>query len=375
MNIAMVCYPTHGGSGVVASELGKQLAALGHGVHFLSYELPFRLAGFIENMAYHEVEVAPYPLFRYPPYSLALASRLADLIKEAGLDIIHSHYAIPHAVSAHLAKEAAGASRVATVTTLHGTDIMLVGSSSSLYTLTRFSMEKSGALTAVSQSLREQTLETFGLEREIHVIPNFIDPEEFQRREQPGLRDRLAPPEARILVYVSNFRPVKRAVDAVKIFHQISREIPAKLLMIGDGVERAAAAKTASRLGLKDQVLFLGQQDNVVPLLSAADLILVPSELESFGLAALEAMACQVPVIASRVGGLPEVVADGETGYLAPVGDVEEMARLSLELLTDPELHRRFAMAARQRAVGLFSPDQVLPQYLEVYEKLLTTGV
>ena len=372
MNIGIVCYPTHGGSGVVATELGKELALRGHTVHFISYQPPFRLERFQPNVYYHEVEMLGYPLFKYPPYTLALINKIAELAEREKLDIIHAHYAIPHSFCAHLAREVLGeSSRVKVVTTLHGTDITLVGSDPSFKRITRFSIEKSDGITAVSYSLQEETERTFDVTKPVEVIYNFINTKRVFRLA--GARQMIGcmPAEGRVLVHVSNFRPVKRLPDVVAVFAKVRRELDAKLLLVGDGVQRQAAQAAVEQFGLQRDVMFFGVQDNVVPLLSAADLFLLPSEKESFGLGALEAMACRLPVIATQTGGLPELVAHGETGYLAPVGDVAALADYALKLLSDEALLRQTGEAARRRAVEQFESELMVPQYEAFYQRVL----
>jgi len=371
MKIGMVCYPTYGGSGVVATELGVHLARRGHQVHFISYERPFRLNGFQENIFLHEVGISDYPLFKYPPYSIALASQMVEVVKKEGLDLVHAHYAIPHAVSAYLAKQMLGGN-LPVVTTLHGTDITLVGNDEQFSHITRFCIEQSDGVTAVSDNLRKETLATFALERTIETVYNFIDPEEYRRVQNPGMRRYFARPEEKVLIHISNFRPVKRVKDVVRIFAGINQELPSHLLLVGDGPERTAAQHLAEDMGISKRVHFLGKQECVVQLLSLADLFLLPSEKESFGLAALEAMACGVPVIAAEIGGLPEVVLHGECGYLAPLGDIPEMVRLGLAILTNPSLHCRMAQSARERAVEEFHVDKIVGQYEEIYKRVVS---
>ncbi|MBS4007722.1 MAG: N-acetyl-alpha-D-glucosaminyl L-malate synthase BshA [Clostridium sp.] len=375
MNIGIVCYPTHGGSGVVATELGKELAMLGHTVHFISYQPPFRLERFQPNVYYHEVEMLGYPLFKYPPYTLALINKIAELAEREKLDIVHAHYAIPHSFCAHLAREVLGeSSRVRVVTTLHGTDITLVGNDPSFKRITRFSIEKSDGITAVSYSLQEETQQTFNVTKPVEVIYNFINTKRVFRL--PGARQLIGcvPATGKVLVHVSNFRPVKRVPDVVAVFAKVRSEIDAKLLLVGDGVQRQAAQAAVEQFGLQRDVLFFGVQDNVIPLLSAADLFLLPSEKESFGLGALEAMACCVPVIATRTGGLPELVVHGETGYLAAVGDVDALADSALQLLSDESLLRQMGEAARRRAVETFESELMVPQYEAFYRRVLAEG-
>src|SRR3954466_16416139 len=333
MKIGITCYPTYGGSGVVATELGLELAQRDHEIHFISYAQPIRLRGAEPNIHYHEVEVSRYPLFDYPPYDLALATRMAEVAQLYDLDLLHVHYAIPHSVSAMLARQmlADGArkKRLPFVTTLHGTDITLVGLDRSYLPITRYSIEQSDGVTAISNYLRDRTQRVFDVKNKIEVIYNSVNCDVYSRNTEIAeeLRREYVPNGERILVHLSNFRPVKRIPDVIEIFDRVRKQIPSRLLMIGDGPDRPAAEWTAKRKGLRDRVIFLGKQDRVADKLGISDLMLLPSELESFGLAALEAMACEVPTVATRVGGVPEVIEHGETGYLAHVGDVEEMAR------------------------------------------------
>jgi N-acetyl-alpha-D-glucosaminyl L-malate synthase BshA len=371
MKIGIVCYPSHGGSGVVATELGKELAQRGHVVHFISYQLPFRLDRYQRNVYYHEVDMMGYPLFKYPPYTLALVNKIAELVEREKLDIIHAHYAIPHSFCAHMAREILGDCDARVVTTLHGTDITLVGSDPSFKRITRFSIEKSDGITAVSESLRDETCAAFGVKKPVHAIYNFINTRQVFR--QPGAREQVGCPvgDCKVLIHVSNFRPVKRVPDVVEVFARVRAQMPAKLLLVGDGVQRREAQETVDRLGVGEDVRFLGTQDNILPVLSAADLFLLPSEKESFGLGALEAMACNVPVLASKAGGLPEVVVHGETGYLADVGDVEAMAGYAIDLLSDDAQHQRMALAARSRAEDAFDSERIVPQYETFYRDVL----
>ena len=377
MRIGITCYPTYGGSGVVATELGIELARLGHEVHFISYSQPFRLNGRDEGIFYHEVPVSNYPLFEFPPYDLALASRMAEVAEYYSLDLLHVHYAIPHSVSALLARQmlAASGRRLPFVTTLHGTDITLVGLDRSYLPITRYSIQESDGVTSISNYLREKTIQDFGVTRPIETITNFVNcdvytpiADEAQRAEA---RRRLARPEEAILMHLSNFRPVKRVVDTVKIFARVVRERPAQLVLVGDGPDRSAAEWLAHDLGIQCQVRFLGKQERVNELLPLADLLLMPSELESFGLAALEAMACKVPSIATRVGGVPELIDDGENGLLYDVGDVDEMAAGTLALLGDEARLQAMRDAARKAAQRRFCASLVVPQYVRFYEQVL----
>jgi len=371
MNIGIVCYPTHGGSGVVASELAIGLAQKGHEIHVVSYAPPFRLRVFHHNVYLHEVDVASYPLFKYPPYELGLATKLVELAETRGLDIIHSHYALPHAASAYLAKQIVNAKRLKTVTTLHGTDITLVGADPSFRRVVKFAIEQSDGVTAVSQYLKRRTIQEFDVPRDIRVIPNFIELERPDRNRDACSRTAFAPEGEKILMHASNFRPVKRVGDVVRVFAKVRERMPAVLLFIGDGPERPHIQWQVREMGLSSDVHFLGEQDQLEPLFFCTDLFLLPSEEESFGLTALEAMNCGVPVVAADVGGLPEVIVDGETGYLRPVGDVEGMAARAVELLTDPARLERFRVQARRRAEENFDADRIIPQYEAFYEELL----
>jgi L-malate glycosyltransferase len=371
VNIGITCYPTVGGSGAVAAELGKHLARRGHEVHFVSYRLPFRLGDFHENLSYHEVDVVSYSLFEYPPHDLALAAKMAEVAREAELEILHVHYAIPHAITGHLAKEMLGPSAPRLITTLHGTDITLVGQDRSFFEITRFGIERSDGVTAVSEFLRRMTVEEFEIKTPIEVIPNFVDLSVFCPTRAYKDRSGFAPPGEKILLHISNFRPVKRILDVIRILERVNREVPTVLLMVGDGPERASAQALARRLGLQSRVRFLGRQDRIEELTGMADVFLLPSELESFGLSALEAQACGVPVVGSDAGGLPEVVQHTETGFLLPVGDIEGMAARTIELLKDDERSRAMGQAGRRRVASLFSDDRIVTQYERYYEKIL----
>jgi L-malate glycosyltransferase len=379
MRIGITCYPTYGGSGVVATELGIELAALGHEVHFISYSQPFRLSGRDEGIFYHEVPVSNYPLFEFPPYDLALASRMAEVAEYYNLDLLHVHYAIPHSVSALLARQmlATKGRRLPFVTTLHGTDITLVGLDRSYLPITRHAIEESDGVTSISNYLREETIKSFNITRPIETITNFVNCDVYtpivdeNEREAACRRRHLAAPDEPILIHLSNFRPVKRVTDVVKIFACVTRERPAQLVLIGDGPDRSAAEFLAHDLKIQARVHFLGKQDRVNELLALADLLLMPSELESFGLAALEAMACKVPSIATRVGGVPELIDDGVTGLLFPAGDVDAMASGALSLLNDPTRLKAMRDAARQAAQKRFCATLVVPKYVRFYEQVL----
>jgi N-acetyl-alpha-D-glucosaminyl L-malate synthase BshA len=374
MKIGIVCYPVKGGSGVVASELGLALSASGIEVHFFSYALPFRLTGFDANFIFHEVEVTSYPLFKYPPYTLSLAARLAEESKRVGLDIIHVHYAIPHAISGFLAKQILGPEAPKLITTLHGTDITLVGQHPSFYAVTRFSMEASDALTTVSKYISDRTRESFGITKHIEIIPNFVDVTRFKPDQKGCDRSEFASPNEKIIMHMSNYRAVKNADDVIRIFEIVNKRQPSRLILVGDGPEAPNVLALADSMGLKDRVTFLGGQDMVESVLCKADLFLLPSASEAFGLAALEAMACGVPVVGSIVGGLPELVTNGEVGYLEPIGDVGAMARRSLEILSDKEMHRKMSKRAREIAVDKFTTDKVVGQYKDFYRKVLEDG-
>jgi N-acetyl-alpha-D-glucosaminyl L-malate synthase BshA len=372
MKIGITCYPTYGGSGVVATELGKAMARRGHEIHFISYSLPFRLQQYDERIFFHEVEMVDYPLLEHPPYAIALAAKMSEVGAQVGLDIFHVHYAMPHAVSAFLARAILGQPRPKIITTLHGTDITLVGNDRSLFPMTRFALEQSDGVTCVSRYLQARTSEVFDFRRTLTVIPNFVDTRRFAPEARPSLREHLAPCGERILAHLSNFRPPKRAPDTVRVFAQVRAAIPAKLLLIGDGQDRPLTLHLARSLGVDRDVIFLGKQDDVESLLGIADLFLLPSQEEAFGLAALEAMSCGVPVIATTVGGLPEVVEDGKTGFLLPLGDVDGMSRACLALLADRQRHAEFRRAARQRAVALFDTSLIVPQYESYYQAIAT---
>ncbi len=374
MKIGITCYPTYGGSGIVATELGMELAARGYDVHFISYANPIRLNTESPRIHYHEVEVSTYPLFQYPPYCLALASRMAEVAETAGLDLLHVHYAIPHAISALLAKQMLErrGRRLPFITTLHGTDITLVGVDRSYLPITRFSIEESDGVTAISHYLKDHTLGVFGTKNEIRVIQNFVNCDLYRHNPDPEARAVYAAPEEKILVHLSNFRPVKRVMDAVRVLAQVRREIPCKLLMIGDGPDRGPAEYLARDLGVEADVLFLGKQSRIPELLAIADLMLLPSEMEAFGLAALEAMACGVPAVATRIGGIPELVTDGVDGLLAPIGDIDTMSSHALSLLTDAPRHAQFALAARRTAETRFCTTLIIPQYEEYYGQVLS---
>jgi L-malate glycosyltransferase len=372
MNIGITVYPTYGGSGIVGSELGKELAARGHIVHFISSALPTRLTELSDRVRFHEVEMMSYPLFEHQPYTLALATKMAKVAETEDLDLLHVHYAIPHSISAILARESLKPKRrLPVITTLHGTDITLVGADRSYLPITRYGIVQSDGVTAISNYLKEATKEIFHFD-DIKVIPNFVCPDDYTRHANPELRQTLAPNGESLLVHVSNFRPVKRPVDCVEILARVLKQnVHARLVMVGDGSERTNAEHRARCLGVYDRISFVGKQPKIVDYLSVSDVLLLPSDQESFGLAALEAMACEVPVVASRVGGVPEVVDDGETGFLSQVGDVEKMARDAARLLVDKDLHEQMGKSAREAALSRYRTDIVIPQYLQFYENVL----
>ena len=370
MRLAIVCYPTHGGSGAVASDLAIGMADAGHDVHVVSYAVPFRLRRFHPGVRLHEVEIASYPLFRYPPYTLGLATKLAEVASEGGFDIIHAHYAVPNAVSAFLAREIIGDGRTRVVTTLHGTDITLVGADKSFDRVIRFALERSDAVTAVSNYLADRTQRDFAPHVPVEVIPNFVDTELPAPGPERSAREAWAPNGERILMHISNFRPVKRISDVVRVFAEVRRQLPAKLVLVGEGPERLFAQQLVRELELSADVVFLGQQDDIRGPLVCADLLLLPSEQESFGLTALEAMVSRVPVIATTIGGLPEVVSDGESGRLFPVGEVRGMAREAVRLLTDEPARQTMGQAGRTRAITHFAREVVLPRYEDLYRRV-----
>jgi N-acetyl-alpha-D-glucosaminyl L-malate synthase BshA len=373
MKIGIVCYPTYGGSGVIATELGKALAARGHQIHFISYAQPMRLDEYLDNVSYHEVEMASYPLFEFPLYTPALASKIVEVARFEKLDLVHAHYAIPHAISAFLAREILR-THLKVITTLHGTDITLVGLEPSFLPVMKFSIERSDGVTAVSRFLREKTTTNYNINKDIRVIPNFVDTGKYRRVEHPDVRAKFAPAEERVLIHVSNFRPVKRVHDVIKIFGEVRKKVPSRLLLVGDGPERSACEILTREMNLQQHVRFLGKQLELVPILSSADLMLMPSQSESFGLSALEAMACEVPVISSSVGGLPELQVHGETGYIAEIGDIDRMAKYAVELLTNEAKRRQFGNAGRIRAVENFDVGKIVSMYEEYYTECLAAG-
>ncbi len=374
MVIGITCYPSAGGSGIVATELGQQLAARGHQVHFVSYALPFRLDKFQANLMYHGVEMTAYPLFKYPPYTLTLAAKMAEVARDFKLDIMHVHYAIPHAICAWMAKqllESNGDSNsTKIITTLHGTDITLVGADPSYYDITRFSINCSDGVTAVSKYLADETAQVFSLDKEIRVIHNFFDVNRFRPGATECQRSEFAPENEFLIAHVSNFRPVKRIIDVIDVFERINQELPSRLLLIGEGPDTILARRQVTRKGLTDRVIFLGNQSRVEAVIPCADLFLVPSEEESFGLAALEALACGVPVIGTSGTGLSEVVDDYQNGFLLPVGDTSAMARAAVSLLKDTERLNLFKKAAAERARARFSCDKIVSEYEQFYHEI-----
>jgi L-malate glycosyltransferase len=375
MKIGITCYPTYGGSGVVATELGIELAARGHEIHFITSSPPFRLTGREANIHFHEVSVSNYPLFEYPPYDLALATRMAEVAEFYSLDLLHVHYAIPHSVSALLARQmlAARGHHLPFITTLHGTDITLVGLDRSYLPITKFGIEESDGVTSISSHLRDRTREAFGITREIEVVRNFVNCDVYVRDPElvAAMRPRYAAPGERLLVHLSNFRPVKRIQDVVKVFARVAAAVPARLLLIGDGPDRSVAEYLAREHHVQDRIHFIGKQDNVHELLPLGDLMVMPSEMESFGLAALEGMACSVPAIATRVGGVPELIEDGRNGMLFAVGDVEGMSDAAIALLRDEPRLEAMSRAGRKTAQDHFCSSRVIPLYEDYYDRVI----
>ena len=375
MKIGITCYPTYGGSGVVATELGIELAARGHDIHFITYSPPFRLTGREANIHFHEVAVSNYPLFEHPPYDLALATRMAEVAEFYSLDLLHVHYAIPHSVSALLARQmlASRGHHLPFITTLHGTDITLIGIDRSYLPITKFGIEQSDGVTAISNYLRDRTRDAFGVRSEIEVIRNFVNCDIYVRNPElvSAMRPRFATPKERLIVHLSNFRPVKRIQDVVEVFARVNRAVPARLMLIGDGPDRSDAEYLAREHNIQDRVHFVGKQDNVNELLPLADLMLMPSEMESFGLAALEAMACSVPTIGTRVGGVPELIDDGRNGMLFEVGDTEAMSTAAIALFRDEDRLQAMAKAARKTAQDNFCASRVIPLYEDYYDRVI----
>ncbi|SDW29744.1 N-acetyl-alpha-D-glucosaminyl L-malate synthase BshA [Paenibacillus sp. CF384] len=370
LKIGITCYPTLGGSGVVATELGKLLAEKGHEIHFITHSVPFRLGQFQKNIFYHEVEVNDYYVFRYPPYDLSLASKMAQVVKNQQLDVLHVHYAVPHAVCAFLAKQMVG-DHLKTVTTLHGTDITVLAQDESLKDLIRMGINMSDAVTAVSKDLICETRDLLDITKPIELTYNFVDKRVYYPRECSSLRSDFASKDEKILMHISNFRPVKRLSDVVDIFAKVAKEVPSRLLLVGEGPDLPKVQQRIRQLGLQDRVHFLGKQDDVAQVISIADVMLLPSEKESFGLVALEAMACGVPTIGSIAGGIPELVTHGETGYLSPIGDTDSMAANAIQLLRNPELYRKVREACLHRARSQFCNDLITAEYERIYYKVL----
>ncbi|MBA4184123.1 MAG: N-acetyl-alpha-D-glucosaminyl L-malate synthase BshA [Acidobacteria bacterium] len=373
MKIGITVYPTYGGSGIVGSELGRELALRGHEVHFISSALPTRLTELNDKVHFHEVEMMSYPLFEHQPYTLALSTKMMTVARAENLDLLHVHYAIPHSISAILARESLKPKRyLPVITTLHGTDITLVGADRSYLPITRYGLQQSDGVTAVSKFLKQATIETFDFD-EIKVIPNFICPNHYRRDDDSPLLKELAPNDEKLLVHVSNFRAVKRPADCVEILAKVLQKgIKTRLVMVGDGPELSAVRHRARQLDVLEQTEFVGKQAKIADYLTVADVFLLPSEEESFGLAALEAQACEVPVVATRVGGLPEVVADKESGFLSDIGDIEKMSNDVMKVLSDEELHRAFGLRGRELAIARYSSELVIPQYINFYEKILS---
>lgn len=379
MRIGITCYPTYGGSGVVATELGKTLAMRGHEVHFISYAMPSRLSTFIGNIFYHEVEMYSYPLFDFPLYAIALASKMVEVAKFNELDLIHAHYAIPHATSAYLAREILKSEKknskdIKIITTLHGTDITLVGLEPSFLATMKFSIEQSDGVTAVSKFLRDKTQSNYQIDKEIEVIPNFIDTGKYSRNAAGKAschRGNFAEKNEKILIHTSNFRPVKRVQDVIRVFSKVREKIPARLMLIGDGPDRSDCERLGREMGISEYIKFMGKQDSIAELLAVSDLFVMPSQTESFGLSALEAMSCEVPVISSSVGGLPELNIHGETGYIAEIGDTERMAKYAVELLTSEKKYKLFAKNARERAEE-FNEEKIVDVYENFYKKIIS---
>ncbi len=372
MNIGIVCYPTFGGSGVLATELGKALADKGHGIHFITYQQPVRLTGFSANLYFHEVRVPTYPLFDFPPYETALASTMVDVVRNNHVDLLHVHYAIPHASAAYMAKQilAEEGIHIPFITTLHGTDITLVGKDKTYAPVVTFSINQSDAITAVSHNLREETLSNFSITKDISVIHNFVDTHRFAKRPIDAFKRVIAPNEEKIVLHASNFRKVKRIADVIHIFNKIQQEIPSKLLLVGDGPERPAAEELCRSLGIFENTRFVGKQQDMEDIYAIADLFLLPSEYESFGLSALEAMAAGTPVIATNTGGIPEVVTHGSNGFLSEIGDVESMSIQAISLLSNPALLEQFSTAAKEQALK-FDIVNIVPQYEKLYAEVL----
>ena len=369
MNIGMTCYPTYGGSGAVAAELGIELAKRGHNIHFISYRLPFRLSKFYRNIFFHEVETMEYSLFKYPPYSLSLSAKMAEVIESEKLDLLHVHYAMPHATSAYLAKKILG-DRIRFITTLHGTDITLVGNHQSFYSITKFSIEESDGVTCVSNYLRETTQKIFKTNKEIEVIYNFVDTEKYKRTSKNREKIEFVDPDDKVIIHISNFRPVKRIENIVKVFQKVHKEVKSKLLLVGDGPDICRIRGLVHKLNLENNVFFLGIQENIIPLLNISDVYMLPSKSEGFGLSALEALSCEVPVVGTNVGGLNEVIEDGKSGFLFDPGDVDSMSEAVVKIIKSEEIRSEMGMEARRRAKH-FDSKLIVPEYLEYYKRIL----
>jgi len=370
LKIGITCYPSLGGSGVVATELGKLLAEKGHEVHFIAHGVPFRLGNYQKNVYYHEVEVNDYYIFKYPPYDLSLASKMAQIAKLENLDVLHVHYAVPHAVCAFLAKQMIG-DRLKVITTLHGTDITVLGYDESLSDLIRLGIEQSDAVTAVSNDLIRETRELLNVEKPIDLVYNFVDKRVYYPRDVAALRRDFAKPDEKLLIHISNFRPVKRVSDVIDVFARVNRRIPSRLLLVGEGPELSKIICKVTQMGLTDRVIFCGKQNDVAQVISLADIMLLPSEKESFGLVALEAMACGVPTVASNAGGIPELITHGETGFLAPIGDTEQMAEYAIRLLNEPALYSAVSKKCLERATTQFCSERIMAQYERIYYRVL----
>ncbi|MNW32664.1 N-acetyl-alpha-D-glucosaminyl L-malate synthase BshA [Fontibacillus panacisegetis] len=374
LKIGITCYPSLGGSGVVATELGKLLAEKGHEVHFISHSVPFRLGSFHKNIIYHEVEVSDYYVFRYPPYDLSLATKMAQVAKAQNLDILHVHYAVPHAVCAFLAKQMVG-DNLKVVTTLHGTDITVLAQDESLKDLIRLAINESDAVTSVSRDLMRETIEVLDITRDIDLTYNFVDQRIYYPRNAQKCREDFAKPDEKVLMHISNFRPVKRVGDVVDIFSQVNEKIPSRLLFVGEGPDLPKIQWKIKEMGLEDKVHFLGKQDDIAHVISMADILLLPSEKESFGLVALEAMACGIPTVGSIAGGIPELVSHGETGFLAPIGDTRQMADYCVSMLNNPKLMKVMKEACLARARNDFSSERIMSQYESIYYRVLNREV
>jgi len=372
MNIGITCYPTYGGSGAVATELGIELAKRGHCIHFISYNIPFRLNKFYKNIFYHEVDMLDYPLFKYPPYSLSLSAKMSEVIESEGLDLMHVHYAMPHAASAYLAKIISGKQNIKIVTTLHGTDITIVGNHHSFYKITKFSIEKSDGITCVSDYLRKETQEIFDLSKDMKVIHNFIDTDRYKKMDVK--KENLGPlkEKEKIITHISNFRPVKKIDSIINAFSKIIKEVDCRLLLVGDGPDMGKNRALVEKLGVKDKVLFMGMQERIVPILSVSDIYMLPSKSESFGLSALEALSCSVPVIGTKIGGMEEVVQDGLNGYLFDPDDIESISDAAISILMDDQKRYDMGQKARSRAEE-FDDDVIVPIYEEYYNNVLKT--